>query len=439
MGAAGRKPRKQHFHRAPGTANPASMKIIATAALLLIAACAPEGVTAQPAKSAETPEARASRILSEVPLADGHNDWPYALRLAYGVKGAKTADLNQVAVGKSASAFATGTTTRGHTSIPLIRQGKLGIQLWSVYVPATLAPDEAVKQTFEQIGIAKSFATRHPEVFATVTTADAAEAAWKSGRIAGILALEGAHQIDDDIPTLRRAHAEGVRSMTLAHSRNTRLFDSATDTPLHNGLAPAAAAMIAEMNRLGILVDLSHVSPAVMHQVLDTTKSPVIFSHSSAKAVTTHPRNVPDDVLKRLAANGGAVMVTFVPAFIDQARTDWQMRRDAQVLIAGKGPEADAKMSAWDSANPRPVSTLAMVADHIDHVAKTAGHDHVGIGGDYDGIPDLPLGLENVGTYPALFAELARRGWTDANLRKLAGRNFLRILRANEKTAAARP
>ncbi len=404
--------------------------------LALLAACAPQGVTAQPAKPAETPEARAVRILTETPLADGHNDWPWALRLAHGLEGAKTADLNKVAVGPSTSAFATGAAGRGHTSIPLIRQGKLGIQLWSVYVPATLAPADAVRQTFEQIEIAKSFATRHPETFATVTTADAAEAAWKAGRVAGILALEGAHQIDDDIPTLRRAHAEGVRSMTLAHSRNTGLFDSATDTPRFNGMAPAAAAMIAEMNRLGILVDLSHVSPAVMHQVLDVTKAPVIFTHSSAKALTSHKRNVPDDVLVRLAKNGGVVMVTFVPAFIDQARTDWQLRRDAHVLVAGKDAAAIDKMAEWDRANPRPVSTLAMVADHIDHAAKVAGHDHVGIGGDYDGIPDLPRGLENVGTYPALFAELARRGWTDENLRKLAGRNFLRALRATEKAAA---
>lgn len=406
-------------------------KILFAAALLATAACA----QAQPAKPAETPEARATRALTQAPLADGHNDWPYALRGAYGAQGAKTADLNDVVTGKSASAFATGGVSRGHTSIPLIREGKLGIQLWSVYVPASLAPDEAVKQTFEQIGIAQSFATRHPETFASVTTAAQAEKAWKSGRVAGILALEGAHQIADDIPTLRRAHAQGVRSMTLTHSRNTKLFDSATDTPAHNGLAPAAPAMIAEMNRLGILVDLSHVSSQVMHQVLDITKSPIVFTHSSAKAITNHPRNVPDDVMKRLPANGGLVMVTFVPAFIDQRRADWQTARDAARTAVGAN--ADEALKAWDAANPRPVSTLAMVADHIDHVARTAGHDHVGIGGDFDGIPDLPVGLENVSTYPALFAELARRGWTDANLRKLAGENFLRVLRANEKVAAA--
>jgi membrane dipeptidase len=410
------------------------LKLATALALLAATACA----EAQPAPPAQTPEARATRALTQTPLADGHNDWPYALRGAYGVEGAKAANLNEVVTAKSASAFSTGEATRGHTSIPLIRQGKLGIQLWSVYVPASLAPAEAVKQTFEQIAIAQSFAQRHPEAFATVTTADEAEKAWKSGRLAGFLALEGAHQVADDIPTLRRAHAQGVRSMTLAHSRNTTLFDSATDTPAHNGLAPGGPAMIAEMNRLGVLVDLSHVSPQVMHQVLDITKSPVVFTHSSARGVTNHPRNVPDDVLKRLKANGGLVMVTFVPAFIDQRRADWQTALTAERTRLRLASDADPALNPWRNANPRPVSTLAMVADHIDHVARTAGPDHVGIGGDFDGIPDTPKGLENVGTYPALFTELARRGWTDANLRKLAGENFLRVLRANEAVAAGK-
>ena len=224
--------------------------------------------------------------------------------------------------------------------------------------------------------------------------------------------------------------------MTLTHSKGNSLVDSATADPVFNGLSPKGREMVAEMNRLGVMVDISHVSPAVMRAVLDVTKSPVIFTHSSAKAITNHPRNIPDDVLARLKKNGGIAMITFVPAFIDQARADWQVRRDAQRLVAGSGPEGDAKMKLWDTANPRPVSTLAMVADHIDHAAKIAGHNHVGIGGDYDGIPDLPIGLETVATYPALFAELARRGWTDTNLKKLAGQNFLRVLKANEAVAA---
>lgn len=357
--------------------------------------------------------ARVEKVLTKVPLSDGHNDWPMALRMAYGLEGAKTADL---------TADPSLRKPPGHTSIPWAREGHLGLQLWSVFVPASLPPAEAVKQTFEQIELVRSMAARYPKDLALVTTADEAERAFRAGKIASFIALEGANQIDDDIPTLRRAYELGVRSMTLAHSQPTKLFDSATAPPKHNGMAEGGKAMIAEMNRLGVLVDLSHVSPDVMRQVLDVTKAPVVFTHSGARAVTDHPRDVPDDVLKRLPANGGIVMVTFVPAFIDQKRTDWEKARPAA------GPARDA----WEQANPRPVSTLEMVADHIDHIAQVAGHDHVGIGGDFDGIPDTPKGLEDVRKYPALFAELARRGWTDADLEKLAGRNFLRVLRANE-------
>ncbi len=405
------------------------MKSLLALACLFAAACTSEEGAARSGNDgkAETVEARVERILSTVPLADGHNDWPIALRGAYGLEGALKADL---------SADPATRKTPGHTSIPLLRQGRVGLQLWSAYVPASLLPEEAVRMTFEQIRIVRSFAERHPESFTLVTTADEAEAAFKSGRIASFIALEGAHQIADDIATLRRAHAEGVRSMTLSHSRPTALFDSATADPRHNGIAAGAAEMIAEMNRLGVLVDLSHVSPAVMHAVLDITRAPVIFSHSSAKAITGHPRNVPDDVLARMKDNGGVVMVTFVPAFIDQARADWQIRRDAQRLVAGQGAQGEARMAEWDKANPRPVSTLAMVADHIDHVARVAGHDHVGLGGDYDGIPDLPVGLETVAAYPALLAELARRGWSDADLAKLAGGNFLRALRSAEASSS---
>lgn len=396
---------------------------------LLAAACA----QAQSAKPAADPGARVEQLLKAAPVADGHNDWPYALRLAYGLEGAKTADLEKPVTVVSTSAFATGEPTVGHTSIPWIRKGHLGYQLWSVYVPANLGPDEAVKQTFEQIAIAKSFAERRPDVFANVLTADDAVKAVKAGKLAGFVAIEGANQVNDDIDTLRKAYAAGVRSMTLSHSKNTRLFDSSTDTPLHNGISKEAPAFIAEMNRLGMLVDLSHVSAAVMNQVLDITKSPVIFSHSSAKALANVPRNVPDDVLKRMPANGGIVMVSFVPQFTNQARVDWQEKRDAAAKAAG--PNSAEAMKAWDAANPRPVTTIAMVADHVDHVARIAGHDHVGLGGDFDGVPDLPEGLENVSTYPALFAELARRGWSDADLKKLSSENFLRVLRANEKVA----
>jgi membrane dipeptidase len=364
---------------------------IAILALLLSACAAAEPAPREEAALAsETPEERARRILAEVPLADGHNDWAISLRLGLGLEGAKTADL---------SADPSGRNPPGHTTIPWLREGQVGLQLWSAYVSMNLAPEEAVRQSFEQVELLHSMFRRHPETFAFVTTADAAEAAFRDGRIASFIAFEGAHQVGDDIATLRRAHAAGVRAMTLTHSRPSNLFDSATADPKHNGIAPAARAMIAEMNRLGVLVDLSHVSPAVMHQVLDITEAPVIFSHSSARAVTDHPRNVPDDVLQRMAANGGIVMVTFVPSFVNQARADWQNARTGQAILAqGQGAAGAARLKAWEAANPKPDATLECVADHIDHVAAVAGHDHVGIGGDYDGIPDLPRGLETVAT-----------------------------------------
>lgn len=398
---------------------------------LLAAACAQAQSPSQIAPSQSATDVRVEALLKAAPIADGHNDWPYALRMAYGVDGAKTANLDEPVRITSPG----GETSVGHTSVPWIRKGHLGYQLWSVYVSASLSPEEAVKQTFEQIGVARSFAERRPDVFATVVTAADAEKAVKAGKVAGILAIEGANQVGDDIETLRKAHDLGVRSLTLAHSRNTRLFDSATDTPRHNGIAAEAPAFIAEMNRLGILVDLSHVSPAVMNQVLDVTKAPVIFSHSSAKAIANVPRNVPDDVLRRMPANGGIVMVSFVPQFTSQARADWDARRSEVAKAAGADPAAALK--AWEAQNPRPVVTLAQVADHVEHVARVAGHDHVGIGGDFDGVPDLPVGLESVATYPALIAELARRGWSDANLKKLTSGNFLHVLRANEAVAAS--
>lgn len=384
-----------------------------------------------PAVAGEPPETHARRILGETPLVDGHNDWAYALRSIHDLDGAKTADLERPVTMQ----LPNGRAMTGHTSIPWLKQGMVGIQLWSVYVPASLAPADAVQTSFEQIDLVKGFAERYPDVFAIVHSADEAERAWKSGRIAGFLAMEGAHQIDDDPETLHRAWNAGVRSMTLAHSQPTKLFDSATAVPAHNGMASGGAGMIAEMNRLGMLVDLSHVSPAVMHAVLDIARAPVIFSHSGARAVTDHPRNVPDDVLRRVADNGGIVMATFVPAFVNQARADWEARRQAAASEAEATTDADTRIRAWMNANPRPVTTLAMVADHIDHLARVAGHDHVGLGGDFDGVFDLPKGLENVSTYPALFAELIRRGWSDGDLRKLAGGNFLRVLRANEAVA----
>ena len=359
---------------------------------LLAAACA----QAQSAKPAADPGARVEQLLKAAPVADGHNDWPYALRLAYGLEGAKTADLEKPVTVVSTSAFSTGEPTVGHTSIPWIRKGHLGYQLWSVYVPANLGPDEAVKQTFEQIAIAKSFAERRPDVFANVLTADDAVKAVKAGKLAGFVAIEGANQVNDDIETLRKAYAAGVRSMTLSHSKNTRLFDSSTDTPLHNGISKDAPAFIAEMNRLGMLVDLSHVSAAVMNQVLDITKSPVIFSHSSAKALANVPRNVPDDVLKRMPANGGIVMVSFVPQFTNQARVDWQTKRDAAAKAAG---DVLAEVMGME-VRPFGIETIIIVPG-----AFTSGTEHFA----HANAPALPAVVAQYGELPARAETLGAR------------------------------
>lgn len=377
-----------------------------------VAACS-QAQPAPPAAKPADPQKIAVQALKAVPLVDGHNDWPAALTGLYGPHAARVVDFR---------ADPTARPQPGHTSIPLLRQGHVGAQLWSAYVSMSLKPDQAIEKTGQQIDLIHALVHRHPETFALATTAADIEAAFRGGRIASLITLEGTHQIADDPDRLDDAYRRGVRSITLTHSRPNSLFDSATAPPRHGdengGMSAEGVRMIGRMNQLGILVDLSHVSTAVMHKALDLATAPVIFSHSSARAITDHPRNVPDDVLKRLPQNGGMVMVTFVPAYIDQQRANWEVLP----------PEERAK-------TPRPISTLSMVADHIDHVAKVAGHDHVGIGSDFDGIPDLPQGLESVGTYPALFTELARRGWSQDNLEKLAGRNFLRVKRAAEAAA----
>lgn len=410
------------------------MRNLLRAAVVLAATAGLAAANAQTGAQtpAADPLAHAKALLRAAPLIDGHNDWAFALRLAYGPQGALTADLDHPA----SATLPDGTKLSGQTSMPWLEQGLLGGQLWSVFVPTRLAPAEAVRQSFEEIAIVRSFVARNPAHLQLVTTAAEAEQAWRNGRIFGLLAMEGAHQVADDIPTLRRAYAAGVRSLTLAHSQPNSLFDSATAPPRWHGMAPGGAAFIAEMNRLGILVDLAHVSVDVMNQALDVTRAPVIISHSAAKALTNHPRNVPDEVLKRLRSNGGVIMVAFVPAFIDQARADWEAARGKALAGISDPAARSAAARQFDAANPRPVTTLAMVADHIDHIARVAGHAHVGIGSDYDGVTDMPQGLENVSHYPDLFAELVRRGWTDADLKLLAGGNFLRVLRATEAVAA---
>ncbi|HEY0159230.1 MAG TPA: dipeptidase [Thermoanaerobaculia bacterium] len=376
-------------------------------------------------------ESRVTRILTDVPLIDGHNDLPWQYRERVQNQLARI-DLRQ---------DQSRLEKPLHTDLARLRAGRLGGQFWSVYVPASLKGADAVQATLEQIDVVHRLNALYPEAFALALTADDVVRIHKSGKIASLIGVEGGHSINNSLGVLRQLYAGGARYMTLTHSDNNDWADAATDDPKHDGLTKFGEAVIGEMNRLGMLVDLSHVSPATMHDVLEITKAPVIFSHSSAKAVTGHARNVPDDVLRRLRQNGGVIMVTFVPSFVNEQLRLWNAGKDAEEarlksLHSGAPQQVREGLTAWEIRNPRPKATLADVAAHIEHAIKVAGEDHVGIGGDLDGITTTPVGLESVADYPNLFAELLRRGYTDEQLRKLAGLNVLRAMRAAERTAA---
>ena len=375
-------------------------------------------------------DARVARILREVPLIDGHNDlpWQYRERVQNRLE---AIDLRQEQ----------STLEKPlHTDIPRLRRGGLGGQFWSVYVPATLKGADALQATIEQIDVVHRLAQRYPDTFAMARTADDVVRIHKSGKVASLIGVEGGHSINNSLAALRQLHALGAGYMTLTHSLNNDWADSATDDPKHNGLTPFGREVIAEMNRLGMLVDLSHVAPKTMHDALDVTKAPVIFSHSSARAVTDHPRNVPDDVLRRMKDNGGVVMVTFVPGFVSEGVREWGAREDAEEarlksLYSGQPQRVKDELAAWTKSNPRPRATVKDIADHIDHVVRVAGEDHAGIGGDLDGIGTTPEGLESVADYPNLLAELLRRGYSEERVKKITGLNVLRVMRAAERVA----
>ncbi|MFB9927233.1 dipeptidase [Amycolatopsis halotolerans] len=365
---------------------------------------------------------RAQDLLAATILADGHNDLPWALRDKAGpnpVEAVAGVDL-------------TVSQPTLHTDFPKLAEGKLGLQFWSVYVPCEFKGDSAVTAVLEQIEVVYQLAERYPERLRLVTTADEAEAAFADGRIASLLGAEGGHSIAESLGVLRILRRLGVRYMTLTHNFNTTWADSGTDKPEHDGLTEFGREVVREMNRIGMLVDLSHVAPSTMRAAIEVSSAPVIFSHSSCRAVNDHPRNIPDDVLAQLPGNGGVAMITFVPAFISAAVTEWDNQLREAMTAAGQEfldlGQRGRFAETWD-APPKPKATIEDVVAHIEHAREVAGIDHIGLGGDYDGVGELPVGLEDVSTYPALIAALMERGWSDEDCAKLAGRNTLRVLR----------
>ncbi|MER6241313.1 dipeptidase [Streptomyces clavifer] len=367
---------------------------------------------------------RARLLLADHPVVDGHNDLPWALR-------------EQVGYDLEARDISTDQTGVLHTDIPRLRAGGVGAQFWSVYVSTGLTGDDAVSATLEQIDVVGELLARHPIDLRRALTADDMEEARAEGRIASLMGAEGGHSINNSLGTLRALHALGVRYMTLTHNDNTDWADSATDTARVGGLSEFGRQVVREMNRIGMLVDLSHVAASTMRDALATSVAPVIFSHSSARAVCDHPRNIPDDVLRALAANGGVAMATFVPKFVLPAAVEWTLAADRNMREHGlhhldTTPAAMRIHADFEAVNPRPVATVATVADHLDHMREVAGVDHIGIGGDYDGTPFLPEGLDDVSGYPHLIAELLGRGWSETDLAKLTWRNAVRVLRDAE-------
>lgn len=391
----------------------------------------------QPGLDEASAQAIADAALAAAPVWDGHNDVPVQMRVRFHnvINGVDFSDTSR-----------TGPETESgkpmQTDLARMRRGHIGAQFWSIYVKADLTEPRAVLETLEQVDVARRLIARYPSDMAFATTADEVEAAMREGRIASLLGLEGGHSIGSSLAVLRQMYSLGVRYMTLTHTANTPWADSATDKAAHDGLTDFGKDVVREMQRLGMLVDLSHVSEATMMDALDVAQAPVIFSHSGARAIDQHVRNVPDAVLDRVKANGGVVMAIALPAFVSEARRQWGARLAGEeerlkVLNNKDKAQVDAGLEEWKRANPEPAVTIADVADHIDHIVQRIGIEHVGLGGDYDGMPEGPEGMKDVSGYPALFAELARRGYTQAQLQLIASGNMMRVLRAAEAYAAA--
>lgn len=403
----------------------------------LIAAAAAVLLGTVPA-TAQDYDARVTRVLKATPLIDGHNDWPEVLRNREG-DARWTMDLHDL------------TSRPGepyNTDIHRLRRGMVGGQFWSVFVSADLPGSEQVKQTLEQIELVHSIVARYPGDFETARTAADVRRIHHAGKMAALIGVEGGGQIDSSLAVLRAYHDLGAGYLTLTHVKTIDWADSATDDPTHGGLTPFGESVVRELNRLGMLVDLSHVSEGTMRAALRVSRAPVIFSHSSARGIDDHPRNVSDDVLKLVAANGGVVMVNYARVYVSEAYRRWDADRKAEMtrlsappyggLYVGQPEKGAAALAEWDRAHPAPRVTLGEVADHIEHIAKVAGVDHVGLGSDFDGVGNaLPVGLADVSTYPVLLTELMRRGWSDKDVAKLAGGNVLRVMDTAEKVASA--
>ena len=360
----------------------------------------------------------ARAVLATTPVLDGHNDLPWALRRA----GESPGSPVDIAARLSFT----------HTDLPRLAEGGVGAQFWSVFVPAGLQGDAAVATTLEQIDLVRRLVARHQDALELARTAEDVERIMAAGKIASLMGAEGGHSIGGSLGVLRAMYALGVRYMTLTHNLNVPWADSATDEPAIGGLSDFGREVVAEMQRIGMLVDLSHVSAGTMNDALDVASGPVIFSHSSARALTDHPRNVPDQVLERMPANGGVVMVTFVPQFVSAACREWDLAAEQEAARRGldyRDVAGRERLDDWQAAHPMPVATVAEVADHVEHVRAVAGIDHVGLGGDFDGTSHLPQGLGDVSGYPHLFAELIDRGWSAVDCGKLASGNILRVLR----------
>ena len=413
------------YHRTCATSPSAPHSMRLTLAISLVALAA-LNVGAQTPTAAQLAHAR--ELLATSPVVDGHNDLPWVIRES------KTAPLD-------VDAYDLRKKTPHQTDIARMRAGHLGGQFWSVYIPGDIKDSGYARVQLEQIDIARRIIAKYPDALAPASTAADVRAAYKTGKVGSLIGMEGGHAIENSLGALRAYYALGARYMTLTHNVTLDWADAALDSAKHGGLTNFGREVIREMNRLGMLVDLSHVSPGVMSNALDVAVAPVIFSHSATRALVDHPRNVPDSILKRLPKNGGVVMVTFVPSFTSAAvrahgLASGTARADARRRLGKDSAAINREMKAWDSTHPASKATLKDVADHIDHVKQVAGADHVGIGSDFDGVDDdLPVGLEDLSKYPDLFAELIRRGWSDADLKKLAGENVLRALARAEQVA----